>query len=98
MISYYFSVTIVVMVKNTKNVETDSVYFLKIVLYLIMGSLWLKVTKGDTSQFPLPLGFILGMTFAMHEHFQTDKKIELAILLVAMLIGFWAPFGIYITL
>ncbi len=84
--------------KKEKNIESDSVYFLKIVLYLVMGSMWLKVTKGDTSQIPIPLGFILGMAFATHEHFQTDKKIELAILLIAMLVGFWAPFGIYIML
>lgn len=87
------------MTKKTKKVttESDNVYFLKIVLYLVMGSLWLKVTDGHTGQLPIPLGFILGIAFARHEHFQTDKKIELAVLLIAMLVGFWAPFGIYIT-
>lgn len=86
-----------VMTKKTKNTEPDNVYFLKIVMYLVMGSLWLKVTSGETGQFPIPLGFILGVAFARHEHFQTDKKIELAVLLIAMLVGFWAPFGVYIN-
>ena len=85
--------------KKTKETpETDSVFFLKLVLYVIIGSLWLKVTKGETTQIPLPVGLVIGLLFASHEHFQIDRKIELAVLLIAMLVGFWAPFGIYILL
>lgn len=78
--------------------ELDSVYFLKLVLYMITGSLWLKVTQGNNAQIPVPIGLGIGLLFAGHEHFQIDRKIEIAVLLVAMLIGFWAPFGIYISL
>lgn len=81
-----------------KSIETDGVYFLKLVLYLIIGSLWLKVSGGIAWQLPLPVGLAIGLLFASHEHFQIDRKIEIAVLLIAMLIGFWAPFGIFIVL
>lgn len=68
---------------------------LKLVFFLIMGSLWLKVTDGDSLQIPIPVGFIAGLFFAAHEHFAIDRKIEYAVMLVALLVGFWAPFGIY---
>lgn len=78
--------------------ETDSVYFLKLVLYLIVGSIWIKATKGESSQIPVPIGLVIGLFFTRLEHFQIDRKIEYAMLLVATLIGFWLPLGIYIAL
>jgi len=88
--------------KPTKKVskseqELDSTYILKLVLYLIIGSQWLRITKGDTTQLPIPVGFIIGLLFASHDHFQIDRKIEYALLLVAMFIGFWLPLGINIV-
>ncbi len=92
------SATIALMAKRKQKPELDSVYFLKLVLYLILGALWVKVAKGETGQIPLPVGFVIGLLLARHEHFQIDRKVEYAVLLIAMLIGFWAPFGIYINL
>ena len=83
------------MARKTKSYE--EAYFLKLVLFMVLGSLWLKVSDGSTWQIPIPVGFILGMALAMHDHFQIDRKIEYAILLVAMFVGFWAPIGIYLT-
>jgi hypothetical protein len=83
------------MAKKQKSSEADSVYFLKMVLYLVLGSLWLKVTHGENVQIPIPVGLLAGIIFTSHEHFQIDRKIEYAVLLVAMLVGFWIPFGIY---
>ena len=77
--------------------ELDSVYLLKLILYMILGSIWVKVTKNDVNQLPIPVGFVIGIIFTVHEHFKIDRKIEYAVLLVAMLIGFWAPFGLYIA-
>jgi hypothetical protein len=85
------------MVKK-KQKETDSAYFLKLVLYLILGSLWIKVSDGSTFQIPIPIGLIFGLVLTTHEHFRVDRKIEYAILLVSAFIGFWAPIGIYINL
>lgn len=73
--------------------ELDSTYFLKLVLYLIVGSQWLRIMNG-AGQIPIPVGFVIGILFAKHEHFQIDRKIELALLLLAAFIGFWLPIGI----
>lgn len=84
--------------KAKKNDDVyDGVFALKLALYLVLGSLWLKVTDGHTVTLPIPVGLIIGMILASHEHFRTDRKIDYAVLLVAALIGFWAPFGLYIS-
>jgi len=74
----------------------DGVFALKLALYLILGTLWLKLSNDQTI-FPIPLGLIIGMVLASHEHFKLDRKIDYAVLLIAALIGFWAPFGLYIS-
>lgn len=85
--------------KSHKQVaESDSAYILKLVMYLIIGSLWIKISTGGTSQIPIPLGLIIGLLFASHDHFKIDRKIEYALLLVAMFVGFWLPIGIYISM
>jgi hypothetical protein len=84
---------------KTAVVEPDSSYFLKLVLYLIIGSQWIRLVDPlQTKQIPIPLGLIIGILFASHEHFQIDRKIEYAILLVAMFIGFWFQSGLLITI
>ncbi len=75
--------------------ETDSVYMLKLVLYLVLGSFWVRF-EYETGQTPLPVGFVIGTFFAARERFQIDRKIEYAILLVAMFVGFWLPLGLSI--
>lgn len=80
-----------------KTSDQDGVFFLKLMLYVLLGSLWLKTSYGTLSV-PIPFGLIIGLLFAMHEHFQIDRKIELAVLVVAMLVGYIAPFGLYISL
>jgi uncharacterized transporter YbjL len=77
--------------------EMDGVYLLKLVLYLILGSLWVKVNNGENIAIGLPLGLIVGLIFTSHEHFQIDRKIEYAVLLIAMFIGYFAPYGLYIN-
>ena len=78
--------------------ESDSSYVLKLVLYLIIGSQWLWITTGNQAfQIPLPLGFVIGLVFARHEHFQIDRKIEYAILLIAAIISFWFQIGVFVT-
>lgn len=87
------------MVKKQKSSrETDDAYFLKLVLFMILGSMWLKVSDGQTWQIPLPVGLVFGILLARHDHFRIDRKIEYAVLLVAAFVGFWAPIGIYINL
>lgn len=77
--------------------EMDRVYLLKLILYLIVGAQWFKIqTKGNV-QIPIPIGALIGLIFASHEHFQIDRKVEYAILIIAMFIGFWVPLGAVLT-
>lgn len=78
--------------------EADSAYVLKLVLYVVLASLWLKfahpVHIGMFVLNGLPLGLILGIIFASHDHFQIDRKIEYAILIVMTIISYFLPSGI----
>jgi len=86
------------MAKNKKQKETDGVYFLKLVLFLIVGAQWLFIKTKSGGQIPLPVGVVVGVLYASHEHFQIDRKIEYAVLLVAMLVGFFAHIGLFYSL
>ncbi len=83
---------------RTKTYESDGTYFLKLVLFLIISSLWLRIEFSDGTLLPLPLGAAIAVLYAMHDHFQIDRKIELALILVGMFISFWLPIGIFINL
>lgn len=84
--------------RQPKTNELDSVYLLKLVLYLIVGAQWIRFENAaGTSQIPIPIGIIIGVLFASHDHFKIDRKIEFALLLVAMFVGFWSQVGVYIT-
>lgn len=76
--------------------ETDSTYFLKLVMYFIFGTLWVHI-DGNGWVVPIPLGFIVGMAFATHEHFKIDRKIEYAVLVVAMFLSYFLAPGLVIA-
>lgn len=85
--------------KSKSKAESDSSYFLKLVLYFILGTLWvrlLNVNIGPFEHLSVPIGLVIGLVFASHEHFQIDRKIEFAILLGATFISFYLPVGITI--
>jgi hypothetical protein len=86
--------------RPSQNNEKDSAYFLKLVLYIVLGSLWLKfntpLVLGDFALHGLPLGLLLGLLFASHDHFQVDRKIEYAVLIVVTIVSFFLPSGIVI--
>ena len=83
--------------KAGRSQELDGVYLLKLALYVILGSLWVKLSHSNNLNIPLPVGLVIGLLFANHEHFQIDRKIEYAVLLVAMMVGYFAPYGLYIS-
>lgn len=83
--------------KASSNDNFDGVYLLKMVLYLLLGSVWIKVSNGQNIGMGIPVGLIIGLVFTLHEHFQIDRKIEYAVMLVAMLFGYFAPYGLYIN-
>jgi len=84
-----------------KNVdESDGTFLLKIVLYIILGSLWLKFSTPILFLgIPLngvPIGVVIGLLFASHDHFQVDRKIEYVVLIVIAIITYFLPAGILI--
>lgn len=83
--------------KRGGSLEMDGVFLLKLLLYVLLGSLWVKFSKGDTLSVALPVGFVIGLVFATHEHFRIDRKIEYAVLFVALLLGYIAPYGLYVN-
>jgi len=81
---------------STQAPEKDGVYFLKLVLFFVVGCLWVRlISLGDI---PLPVGLFFGLFLANHEHFQIDKKIEYAVLLVATVLSFIAPIGFVLSI
>jgi hypothetical protein len=84
--------------KNTTTSESDSAYFLKLVLYVLLGSFWLRfatpIEIGYVTLNGFPIGLLLGLLFASHDHFQIDRKIEYAILVIVTIITFFLPAGI----
>lgn len=90
----------IVMAKKQAPHENDSAYFLKLILYVLLGSFWLRfaspVTIGYFTLNGFPLGLLLGLVFASHDHFQIDRKIEYAILVLVTIITFFLPAGIVI--
>ena len=66
--------------KKSPPQENDGTYFLKLVLYIILGSFWIKFPSPSTLGYfvrnGFPLGLLLGLLFASHDHFQIDSKME----------------------
>jgi hypothetical protein len=81
------------MAKKTDAPETDSVYFLKILLFFVLGTIWLQ-WHGRTI---FPAGLVLGLIFAHKDHFRIDRKIEYVILLIAAFLGL-IGLGLFINL
>jgi len=69
--------------KNSNKAESDNWYFLKILMYFILGTFWIKYN----GYFVLPLGLLAGLLIAQKDRFAIDRKIEYAVLLIAALIG-----------
>jgi len=76
--------------------EKDAVYFLKLVLFFILGCVWVRL--GAEDGVPIPVGLIFGILLATQDHFQIDRKIEFAILLVAAILSYIAPIGFVLAI
>jgi len=78
--------------------SNDGPFLFKLSLLALIGLLWVKLSFASGLQLPLPVGFVLGMIVAVRERRTTDRKILFVVLLAALLVGFIAPFGLYIVL
>ena len=81
--------------------ESDGTYFLKLVVFTLLGTLWLKFGQPMTwLGMPvngLPLGMLIGLLLVVKfEKYQSDRKIWYAILLVVTIICYFVPAGIVI--
>lgn len=81
--------------------EPDSTYLLKLVLYVLLGTFWIKLASPIFWQgVPLgavPVGLLLGLVLVKwFEKYQTDRKIWYAILIVVTILGYFVPAGIVI--
>jgi positive regulator of sigma E activity len=81
--------------------ETDGTYFLKLVVFALLGTLWLKFQQPILFfGFPIhgiPVGMLLGLIFVRQfEKMQSDRKIWYAILLVVTIVCYFVPAGIVI--
>lgn len=80
------------MSKKISKQEPDAVYFLKILFFFVLGTVWLRY-NGLTI---VPVGLLIGLVFAAHDHFRIDRKIEYLVLIVATMMGL-AGVGLYLT-
>ena len=84
--------------KQSEPVEKDSVYFLKLVIYVILGTFWIKfsdpVNIGPLLLNGVPVGLFIGMIIASHDHFQVDRKLEYAVLVLMTILSYFLPAGI----
>jgi hypothetical protein len=81
--------------------ESDGTYFLKLVVFVLLGTLWLKFAQPVTwSGLPVggvPVGLLAGLILvSKFEKYQSDRKIWYAILLVVTIICYFVPAGIVI--
>jgi hypothetical protein len=69
--------------KKSSARETDNAYFLKILIYFVLGMVWIKINGIAL----IPIGLIFGIILAQHDHFSIDRKIEYAVLIVSAILG-----------
>jgi hypothetical protein len=65
------------------NPAGDSAYFLKILVYFVLGMVWIKINGYVV----IPIGLVVGLIIAQHDHFAIDRKIEYAVLIVSAILG-----------
>ena len=86
---------------NEKLYESDGTYFLKLVLCIILGTLWIKfkvpLTIGGLPFSGLSIGMLFGLFIvSKFEKFQYDRKIWYAILILVTIVSYFLPAGILV--
>ncbi len=88
--------------KQTKTLdnEADSTYLLKIVIYILLGMLWIRFSEpfhiGLFTFSAFPIGLIIALLFIRNDHFAIDRKIEYPLVIVATIVSFFLESGIII--
>lgn len=79
--------------RKAKNTESDDWYFLKILCYFVLSTIWLKYNGYVV----FPLGAVVSAVIINKDHFSVDRKIEYAVILIAAVIGL-AGWGVFIPI
>lgn len=88
--------------KGRENIfESDSTYLLKLVAFVLLGTLWLKfkdpIVWLNMPLNAIPVGLFIGLLLvARFEKYQFNRKIWYAILIVVTIICYFVPAGILI--
>ncbi len=86
---------------NENIYESDGTYFLKLIVCLLLGTLWLKfnapLVVGSAPFTGVPVGLMLGLLLiSKFEKFQYNRKIWYAILIIVAVVSYFLPMGIVI--
>lgn len=81
--------------------EADSIYFLKLVVVVLLSTLWLKLATPMTwNGIPLggfPIGaLIAGIGIRLYEKNMVDRKIWFAVLVIVTILSYFVPAGVVI--
>lgn len=81
--------------------ESDGTYLLKLVTFVLLGTLWLSfkqpVSWMDLPIAGIPVGMLIGLLLVNRfEKHQEDRKIWYAILIIVTLISYFARAGTFI--
>jgi positive regulator of sigma E activity len=82
-----------------KIVESDGTYFLKLVVFILIGTFWIifkqPVTWLGLPLNAVPIGMLVGfLLVSKFEKLQSDRKIWYAILIIVTLVSYFRPAGI----
>ena len=81
--------------------ESDGTYFLKLVVFVLLGTFWIKFGQPMAWMgLPInaiPVGILIGLLLVRQfEKQQSDRKIWYAILLVVGIVSYLGPAGIVV--
>lgn len=86
---------------NENIYESDGRYFLKLVLVILMGTVWLKfqspISILGAPFYGIPIGMLAGLLIIKQfEKYQFNRKIWYAILVIVTVLSYFIPAGIVI--
>lgn len=82
-------------------IESDGTYFLKLIIVVILGTLWIKLAQPlSWNGIPFggfPIGTVLGLAgISLLEKDQSNRKIWYAVLIIVTIVSYFVPAGIVI--
>ena len=77
-----------------KNQRVYSHFFLKFVLFFMLGLIWFRLGAALGPIEVIPVGLVVGLIIACFEKFRIGRGIEIAILIVAAAISYFSPVGL----